>query len=201
MEAINETIDKLNTYAYSGVIVIKSTVLPDYCENINNKYSKLKIINNPEFLSAQTAIEDFENQRHIILGYTDQSRGSINILEEFYREYFPDATISITNSVESALTKLACNSFYATKIQYFTEIYLLCEKIGISYNNIRGMMLKNDWINPIHTVVPGTDGKISFGGACFPKDISALNEYMNKKDVLNSVINATIEERNNIREI
>ena len=35
-------------------------------------------------------------------------------------------------------------------------------------------MLKNDWINPMHTKVPGTDGKLSYGGMCFPKDTKAL---------------------------
>jgi UDP-glucose 6-dehydrogenase len=61
-------------------------------------------------------------------------------------------------------------------------------------------MLKNNWINPMHTDVPGTDGKLGFGGACFPKDISALNKYMTFLGVPNAVINATINERNEMRD-
>ena len=201
MTEIDNTIIDLNSNNYNGIIVIKSTVLPDYCSSQNDKYPNLKIINNPEFLTARTATEDFKNQKHIILGYTKQSKESINDVVYFYKKIFPDPSIniSITNSVESALTKLACNSFYATKIQYFTEIYLLCQKLNISYDNVKNMMLENRWINPMHTMIPGHDSNISFGGACFPKDISALNEYLKYLEIPNDVINSVIIERNNMR--
>ena len=62
------------------------------------------------------------------------------------------------------------------------------------------MMLKNDWINPMHTVVPGTDGKLSYGGYCFPKDTNALLEFMKKNNSPSEVLEATISERNKMRE-
>ena len=43
------------------------------------------------------------------------------------------------------------------------------------------MMLNNKWINEMHTNVPGPDGLLGFGGACFPKDTNALYKYMEKK--------------------
>ena len=199
MTEINSTITNLNDCNYDGIIIIKSTVLPNYCSEQNDKYPNLKIINNPEFLTARTAIEDFKNQKHIILGYTNQSKDNIELIKTFYQSEFPLAIISITNSSESALIKIACNSFYATKIQYFTEIYLLCQKINISYENVKNMMLKNDWINPMHTTIPGPDNNISFGGACFPKDISAFNQYLEDLDLPHDVINASICERNELR--
>jgi UDP-glucose 6-dehydrogenase len=61
-------------------------------------------------------------------------------------------------------------------------------------------MLKNNWINPMHTTVPGPDGKMSYGGLCFPKDTNALNHYMRRNGIPNKVLNATIEERNEMRE-
>ena len=73
--------------------------------------------------------------------------------------------------------------------------------MNINYDNVLDLMLKNNWINPMHTNVPGHDGLISFGGACLPKDISALNEYTKELHVPNEVINATINERNKIRSI
>ena len=39
-------------------------------------------------------------------------------------------------------------------------------------------MLKNGWINPMHTTVPGPDGQLSYGGFCFPKDTNALLQFM-----------------------
>jgi UDPglucose 6-dehydrogenase len=201
MTEIDDTLNKLNEKKYNGIILIKSTVLPDYCDNQNNLYPNLIIIHNPEFLSAKTAIEDFANQTHIILGYTKKSYEHIDKVFEFYHSIFPKAKISITTSTESALVKLGCNSFYAVKIQYFTELYLLCQKLNISYDSVKNMMLNNDWINKMHTEIPGHDNHISFGGSCLPKDISALSKYMEELNIPNDVISSTIKERNTMREI
>ena len=109
------------------------------------------------------------------------------------------AIISICSSLESETIKLACNTFYATKIQFFTEIKLMCDKIGIEYNNVLDKMLMNKWINPMHTEVPGHDGQISFGGACFPKDIKGLNSFMAKLGTQHGVIESVVEENNEMR--
>lgn len=199
MTEINNTIELLNDNNYKGIILIKSTVIPDYCIMINNKYQNIYIVNNPEFLTARTAVEDFANQSHIILGYTLQSKIIIEKVNIFYKEIFPNAIISVTDSISSSMTKLACNSFYATKIQYFTEIYLLCQKLDISYDEVKKLMLMNGWINPMHTNIPGPDNLISFGGACFPKDTKALNQFLIQNNVCNMVIDNVIQEMNIMR--
>lgn len=200
---LDNVIADLNLSNYNGLVLIKSTVLPTYCSEINDLYPNLKIMHNPEFLSAKTAVEDFENQHHIVLGYTPYSKSSIEIAKQFYETLFADKintiTFSVTDNKNAGLMKLACNSFYATKIQFFTELYLLCEKMNISYNDVKDLMLKNNWINPQHTSVPGHDNALSFGGACFPKDISALDEFMQSFDIPHNVIHAVISERNMMR--
>ena len=199
MAEIDNTLFLLAEMKYTGIILIKSTVLPTYCQELNKQYPALCIVNNPEFLSAKTAKADFAYQTHIILGYTEQSAGCIRKVTDFYKSLFPFALISINSSEESALMKLACNSFYATKVQFFTELYLLCEQTNIDFNTVKGLMLSNNWINPMHTVIPGPDGQLSFGGACLPKDIMALNQYMNLHRTPNGVVNAVVEERNRMR--
>jgi len=200
MDELDNTFFLLAELNYKGIILVKSTVLPDYCETMNNTYPGLHIIHNPEFLSAKTAEEDFKEQKHIILGYTMQSQPHMNRIETYYKNIIPASTISVTTSTASALVKLACNSFYATKVQYFTELFLLCEKINVDFNTVKHLMLNNNWINPMHTQVPGQDGDISFGGACLPKDISALNQYMIVNNVPNRLVNSVISERNIMRE-
>ena len=119
--------------------------------------------------------------------------------KEFYEKYYPDADISLCTSLESESMKIYVNCFYATKVQFFTEVYLTCKKNGSDYNVVKDIMLKNGWINPMHTTVPGPDGKISYGGLCFPKDTNALNKYMETLDVPNKVLHGVIEERNELR--
>ena len=95
--------------------------------------------------------------------------------------------------------KIFCNSFYALKVQFFTELYCLTQKNKSDYLKIKTMMLKNNWINPMHTTIPGPDGQISYGGLCFPKDTNALQKYMEEKEVPNKVLSGCIEERNEMR--
>ena len=61
------------------------------------------------------------------------------------------------------------------------------------------MMIKNNWINKMHTTIPGPDGNISYGGLCFPKDSNALLKYMQKNDTPSSILQASINERNQMR--
>jgi UDPglucose 6-dehydrogenase len=197
--SINETCEILNKNEYKGIIVIKSTVEPETTRNLNNKYELLKLVHNPEFLTARTAYEDFHNQKHIILGYDGEIK-NIELLINFYKTYYPTAEISLSTSIESESAKIFCNSFYAAKIQIMTELYLLCKANNSDYNKIKSMMLKNGWINPMHTTIPGPDGNISYGGLCFPKDTNALNKYMIKYNSPNLVLSSVIKERNNMRD-
>ena len=198
--AIYSTCDNLVQVGYNGIIIIKSTIEIGTIEYLESKYP-LNYIHNPEFLTARTANEDFHNQTHIVLG-----KGSIinedkyNQVSDFYTNYYPNAKISKCLAKESESMKLFCNCFYSVKIQFFTELYLLCDKLNVDYNNIKNLMLGNNWINPMHTTIPGPDGQLSYGVLCFPKDTNALNELMKKNNSPNEVINAVIQERNTMRD-
>jgi UDP-glucose 6-dehydrogenase len=199
MSEIDSTLVELSYYNYKGIILIKSTILPPYLSTINKIYPYLRLCNNPEFLSASTAVDDFAKQNHIVLGYTAQSRDCIDVIRCFYETLFPFSKISVTTSECSSLMKLACNSFYATKVQYFTELYLLCNKLQVSYEEVKNLMLNNDWINPMHTQVPGSDGQVSFGGSCLPKDLAALNAFIDAMGTPHNVIQSVIDERKLMR--
>lgn len=198
--AIIDSCSYLSKNNYNGLIVIKSTVEPETTDNIAIKFPNLSFVHNPEFLTARTAYEDFHNQTHIVIGKsTNCQEHKIDMLIKFYKTYYPDADISLCSSLESESMKIFCNSFYAVKVEFFTELYLLTKTNGSNYDKIIQMMLKNNWINPMHTVVPGQDGQISYGGLCFPKDTNALNKYMEKKNSLNLLLKSCIQERNLIR--
>ena len=199
VSSIEEVCDYLSNSEYKNTVVIKSTVEPLIIENLIHKY-KLKILHNPEFLSAKTAFDDFHNQKHIVIGHIKNDNGYINILIDFYTKYYNEAEISVCNLNESALTKLFCNSYYAVKIQFFTEMFLLCNKLNEDFDKIKETMLKNNWINSMHTNVPGSDGNISYGGMCFAKDTNALNNFMIANNSPNKILDSAIKERNSMRD-
>lgn len=197
-QPIIQTLEQLEQNKYNGLIVIKSTVEPETTNKLYERFTELKLVHNPEFLTARTAFEDFHNQTHIVLGKGPNVE-NIDILVDFYRKYYPEAEISISSALESESMKSFVNCFYSVKVQFFTELYSLCQKNGCNYDLVKSMMLKNGWINEMHTTVPGPDGNISYGGLCFPKDTNALLKYIERMESPNEVLKATVQERNSMR--
>jgi len=198
LNPIYETCEKLVKHNYNGFVIIKSTVEPETTRKLLENYD-LKFIHNPEFLTARTAFDDFHNQKHIVLGKGKKDLDIDDVLD-FYIMCYPDAEISVCTSTESESMKSFVNCFYATKVQFFNELYLLCNSIDCDYDVVKDLMLKNKWINPMHTQVPGTDGKLSYGGYCFPKDTNALLQFMKLKKTNHKVLEAVISERNEMRD-
>jgi len=199
-KSLYEICSFLDDNEFQGLCIIKSTIEPGTCRKLERKYN-LKIIHNPEFLTARTANKDFNNQKHIVLGYSDKMKMiSDCVLEKFYKFYWGKSEISKSVFEESEIMKIGINSFYAVKIQFLNEIYLLSNKYNIDFDKIIQMMLKNKWISENHTKVPGTDGKLSYGGMCFPKDTNALYQTMLKSNIPCKVLEATIKERNEMRD-
>lgn len=200
LESIYENLTLLNNQNKKYYVLIKSTILPGTTEILQDKFFNLKLIHNPEFLSMNTANDDFHNQKHIVLGFSKICDNNDQFyIFNFYNKLY-NSEISLCNSKESESMKIFCNSFYAVKIQFFNEIYLLCQNTNIDFNNVRYLMLKNNWINPMHTNVPGNDGKLSYGGLCFPKDTNALLHFMISNNTPHDVLQSTINERNSMRD-
>ena len=197
--AINEVCSQLADNNYNGIVVVKSTVEPTTSQKIADKYN-LNIMHNPEFLTARTAFEDFHYQEHIIIGRTSKSTNEqTEKIVNFYKKYYSNSYITLCTSTESETIKIFCNCFYSVKIQFFNELYLLCQKLNVDYSNVKNAMLKNGWINPQHTNVPGPDGKLSYGGMCFPKDTNALLAFMKSMESPHLVLEAAIKEHNLMR--
>tara|TARA_Y100001936_G_C16049651_1_gene656982 strand:+ start:291 stop:1136 length:846 start_codon:yes stop_codon:yes gene_type:complete len=176
------------------IIVIKSTIVPGSTDRFNNEFDNLNIIFNPEFLTEANFIEDFKNQKRIILG------GSKNFtvqLKEIYTKIFPKAKIIETQSKQAEMVKYFANTFLATKVSFANEMKIICDKFGIDYNEIVEYAIYDDRLGNSHWSVPGPDGKLGFGGSCFPKDINALISVCSDLDldVLKAVWGANLKVR------
>jgi len=200
-DELHEVFERLHSVSYKGDILLKSTVEPEFCSVINNKYPSLILIHNPEFLTARYALDDFRTQKHIVLGSTGHSAHRLPILAGVYSSWFPHhITISLTEAKYSSLMKIACNAFYATKIQFFNELYQLCQATGMEYSTVQKLMTTaNEWLPLMHTHVPGPDGQLSFGGACLPKDTAALLALCHRQRIEAAVIDATLQEHRVMR--
>ena len=134
---------------------------------------------NPEFLTEANYILDFKYQPLIVIG-TDHD-GLYNIIYDLYYDFNlkvnnnSQIVSGRTNEVE--MFKYVANCFLATKVTFLNEIYQLCEATGIDYNNVANLAKMDKRLGSSHWRVPGPDGKLGFGGSCFPKDSNALAHF------------------------
>jgi UDPglucose 6-dehydrogenase len=167
------------------VYILKSTVLPGTTEGLSKKYSNFKIIFSPEFLTERTAKLDMLTQSRIILG------GELSLTEKaktLFNERFKIKNIIQTDSKTAELTKYMNNTFFATKVSIMNEFKLLCDKIGANWEDALRGFVSDGRIGDSHLNVPGHDGKLGYGGTCFPKDVNALLSFSKKYDVqLNTI--------------
>ena len=167
------------------IYILKSTVLPGTTEELSKKYSNFKIIFSPEFLTERTAKLDMLTQSRIILG------GELSLTEKaktLFDERFKIKNIIQTDSKTAELTKYMNNTFFATKVSIMNEFKLISDKIGANWEDALRGFVSDGRIGDSHLNVPGHDGKLGYGGTCFPKDVNALLSFSEKHDIkLNSI--------------
>jgi len=164
----------------SKILIIKSTIPPGTTNYLKKKYPKVRIVFNPEFLTARSAKLDFINSARIILGGDSSDLGP---LVNLYRLKFPATKIFWTDPTTAEMVKYTANCFFSTKVMFFNEIYQICQKLDINYEDVKDMVLADGRIGNSHIDVPGHDGDFGVGGTCFPKDLNALIKTAEELDI------------------
>ena len=163
------------------IYIIKSTILPGSTEKLSKKYQDLQIIFSPEFLTERTAKLDMLTQSRIILG---GDKELVNKVEKFFLLRFKNKHIIKTDSITAELIKYMNNCFFATKVSIMNEFKLLCDVIGANWEDALNGFASDGRIGDSHLNVPGHDGKLGYGGTCFPKDVTSLINFAKKNSVL-----------------
>jgi len=193
-EVIKEIDYNVDTDKDKPIVVIKSTIPPGTTDKFNKSYSNVIVIFNPEFLTEENFLEDFKNQKRIILG---GNRIGTNKLRQIYSKVFPQATIVKTGSKTAEMTKYFINNFLATKVSFANEMYKVCEQIDIDYDKVVEYATYDERLGKSHWAVPGPDGDFGYGGHCLPKDLSAIINQFETYGLLEAVENVNDQVRNN----
>jgi len=168
------------------VIVIKSTVLPGTTDAMQEKYPQHRFLFNPEFLTEQRAEWDTFHPERQIVGYTKQSEGdAASVLSVLPKAGFQ----RIIPAMTAELVKYFGNAFYALKVTYANQMFELCEKLGLDYDDVLDCVGTEPWIGRQHLVVKHR-GYRGYGGKCLPKDTRALLQFAKKADAPLSVLEA-----------
>ena len=164
----------------NNVIILKSTMVPGSTNNFINQFPKLNIIFNPEFLTERTAKLDFLTQARIILGGAKRLTKRVS---KIFEERFKHTYLIETDTVTAELIKYMNNVFFATKVSIMNEMKLMCDSMGANWKTALKGFTADQRVGDSHLDVPGPDGKLGFGGSCFPKDINAFTSMADELGV------------------
>lgn len=158
-----------------NIVLIRSTITPGTTKILSRKFKNLNIVFNPEFLTERSAKFDFINQSRFILGGRKKHTARV---AELFRWRFGDTIPCIETNYETAeMIKYMNNCFFATKVSFLNEMKLVADKSDIDWDTAVEGFVRDGRIGYSHLAVPGPDGKMGFGGSCFPKDIQAMICY------------------------
>ena len=168
------------------IYIIKSTVLPGTTKNLDSHYKNLNIVFSPEFLTERTAKLDMLTQARIVIGGYKLLTSKVR---ELFEQRFMNRTIIETDSTTAELIKYMNNTFFATKVSIMNEFKLLADKIGANWSDAIYGFASDGRVGDSHLHVPGPDGRLGYGGTCFPKDVNALLKFAKSIDVnLNTIL-------------
>jgi len=181
----------LETVSPEIPVVIKSAVDIDGVISIQKQFPEHAITYSPEFLRQNTADEDFKNQDFVILGGGDQ-----DFWKRVWNIAFPNIECYLISDIEASIVKYAENSYLATKVSFFNQLYDLCETVGADFSNVRESVCRDSRINSDHSYVTEQRG---WGGHCFPKDTAAMVKLCRDRNVPFTLIEEAIAYNKQIR--
>jgi nucleotide sugar dehydrogenase len=160
-----------NNKKRNNIVILKSTMIPGSTNNFAKQFPKLNIVFNPEFLTERTAKLDFLTQARIVLG---GSKRLTKRVAKLFEQRFMHTYIIETDAITAEMVKYMNNVFFASKVSIMNEMKMLCDAVGADWKQALKGFAADQRIGDSHLNVPGPDGKLGFGGSCFPKDINAF---------------------------
>ena len=173
MDYINSAINTIKELKTKPAVFIKSTVPPKTCYHLSLLH-ELSIGSNPEFLRERCAVRDMWASDRIIMGGTEWARERLKSV--YYPIFGDDVEYVEVTSTEAEMIKHTTNAFLASQVGFANEIYNMCKIFDINYDKIKHALYLDKRLGR-HIDVPGTDGKLGFGGHCLTKDLNALANH------------------------
>jgi UDPglucose 6-dehydrogenase len=196
--SVKEVFMEMLSNKVSSTIILKSTVTPSNIKTVDNLFEDY--IYNPEFLREKHAEEDFINSSMIILGGSKDNQEKVRNLYENH-SICETKNYVLTDKITASLIKYSINSFLASKVIFFNQLKDLFDSSGAKedWDFFINVLDMDKRIGNSHMNVPGHDGRLGFGGACFTKDTAALLKYAESLNQEFTLLKKAVKINNNIR--
>ena len=201
MKVTSDIAKAMNNQSDYKLVVIRSTVLPQttrkiilpLLENNSNLVSgeDFGVCMNPEFLRENSAMNDFLNPNRIVIGQLDSHSG--DLLEKLYSTF--NAPLIRTDLDTAEMIKYVSNLFLASKISFFNEIFMICDRLGLDSKFVSETVSIDPRIGKY-----GIYGGTPFDGKCLPKDTKAFVEYVKSIGINPKLLEATLSINEEISE-
>jgi UDPglucose 6-dehydrogenase len=152
-------------------IICKTTAPPTVYDRLQIIYPN--IVHCPEFLTASNAATDYANADSCILGGDYDWCIKARDIIQHGRPMIHDKFIIVSIKVAS-LHKYLMNSYLAARVSFMNDFKRLSDAVGVEWTDMAYLAKHDGRIGYSHLEVPGPDGQYGWGGACFPKDVAAI---------------------------
>lgn len=167
---VSKVMQELDAMRYTGIVAVKSTVLPGTTQSLISRYPDLTLAFVPEFLRAKSALNDFMDQHDVlIVGCHDQL-----VYDKIVASHgpIPHHSIRVTPD-EAEMTKYFSNLYNAMRITFANSMFEMCQALDIDYQPVLAAVTNRSQIGQEYLRCSATFR--GFGGHCLPKDAAAFD--------------------------
>tara|TARA_E500000318_G_scaffold98212_2_gene99341 strand:+ start:1199 stop:1996 length:798 start_codon:yes stop_codon:yes gene_type:complete len=165
---VKSVIMDLNHLGYQGIVAIRSSTVPGFCQSMIDEYTKLKICFVPEFIRERHSVDDFTKD-HSILVIGTEDNTTFNVIKKCHGHY--PKHVQQLKPTEAEICKYYMNIYAALRITYANIVYEVAKKFDCDYTAIKDAYVKTGRHADMYLDVdPALRG---YGGACLPKDTKA----------------------------
>jgi UDPglucose 6-dehydrogenase len=146
--SVNNVINIIELASEHTPILIKSTISLEGWEVICSKYGNRPISFSPEFLRANTAIEDVTDMKDLFVGGKE-----VDFWIKVFFKVNPNIVVHRFDPRELILAKYMRNSFLSLKVSFFNQMYDLCKATNVAFNNTQFVVGFDERIGYSHSLV------------------------------------------------
>jgi UDPglucose 6-dehydrogenase len=191
---VDRVVKELDDHGYTGLVSIKSTVIPGTTDRLQKQHPGLRMSMVPEFLRAKSALADFV-YNHDLLVVGTYTREDADLLIEIHGS-FPENIARVTPT-EAEVIKYFNNVHHAMSVTFANITYDVCNKLGANYMSVYKAITKRDCINPSYLMA--NKNMRGYGGHCLPKDTSAWNNLIKNLELPYTLIQSVINDNEKVK--